>query len=110
MYMYQTFGERSRRSLLGGANRSRVVIFYPMSASISLFCNVLLDPLNPRAADDLALISRAPASIFQLSTKQPSRKEMAQYDSLIRFIAELSRLASQAIQNAHAESLNHRDN
>lgn len=75
-----------------------MVIFYPMSASISLFCNILLDPLNPRAADDLALISRAPASIFQLSTKRPSQKEMNQYHALIRFIAELSRLANRAIQ------------
>jgi hypothetical protein len=85
------------------ANQQRVVIVFPLSASISLFCNILLNPHSSEAAGDLALMSRAPASIFQLSTKQPSRKELTQYYALVRFTTELSRLANQAIGLAHGE-------
>ncbi|KOC14599.1 hypothetical protein AFLA70_521g000751 [Aspergillus flavus AF70] len=78
-----------------------VVIVFPLSASISLFCNILLNPLGPEVTEDLDLMSRAPASIFQLSTKRPSQNELTQYHALVRFTTELSRLANRAIANAH---------
>lgn len=79
---------------------ARLVVFYPMSAVLTLFCNILLNPLAPTAPDDLELLIRAPALIRGLPIRHLTANEVMHIKHIDDFVAELSRLAKRAITNS----------
>ncbi|KFY84563.1 hypothetical protein V498_07806 [Pseudogymnoascus sp. VKM F-4517 (FW-2822)] len=85
-----------------------MILFYPMSALLTIFCNILHKPLDPQAAQDLELINRAPDLIKGMPIPQPNRNELFHINLVDEFIAELSRLGKCAISKAKEENLNHR--
>ncbi|KAK9357276.1 hypothetical protein V1504DRAFT_442903 [Lipomyces starkeyi] len=81
-----------------------MILFYPMSAILTIFCNILLNPLDPRAAEDLELIYRAPDLIKRMPLRQLSLNELKHINLVDDFVAEMSRLAQCAIIKAREEN------
>ncbi|KAK4198663.1 putative transcription factor [Triangularia verruculosa] len=77
-----------------------MMLFYPMSAVLTIFCSILLDPLGPQAADDVVLLNSAPEMIKNMRIKQIAKNEMLQLKLVEEFITELSRLSQCAIVEA----------
>ncbi|KAK0702537.1 hypothetical protein B0T21DRAFT_342395 [Apiosordaria backusii] len=77
-----------------------MMLFYPMSAVLTIFCSVLLDPLGPQAADDVALLNSTPEMVKNMRIKQVAKNEMLQLKLLEEFITELSRLSRCAVVEA----------
>ncbi|KFY80980.1 hypothetical protein V499_00222 [Pseudogymnoascus sp. VKM F-103] len=84
-----------------------MILFYPMSALLTIFCNILLNPLDPQAAQDLELISKAPDLIKGMPIRQPTMDELFHINLVDEFIAELRRLGKCAISKAKQENLDH---
>ncbi|KAJ9399508.1 transcriptional regulator family: Fungal Specific TF [Paecilomyces variotii] len=80
-----------------------VVLFYPMSAFLTIFCHVLLHPLHPQAAKDVELLNKAPVFVRGLFRRQISVKELIHLKVITEFVAELGRLAKCAIEKACSE-------
>lgn len=76
---------------------SRLVVFYPMSATLTLFCNILLDPCDAQAEDDLDLLCTIPSLIMSIKKSPLTAKEQAYFQEVNEFFAELTRLARCAI-------------
>ncbi|KAI3326263.1 hypothetical protein HD806DRAFT_441650 [Xylariaceae sp. AK1471] len=82
---------------------SWTIIFYPISAVVTIFCNILWDPLHPRAQDDLDLLSGC-QELFRCKWRRcMTENEMIHLKSANDFLAELSRLAQRAISKARHE-------
>ncbi|KAI9151535.1 ABC-transporter-regulating transcription factor [Paramyrothecium foliicola] len=78
-----------------------VVVFYPMSAMLAIFCSVLLDPLDPQAAKDLAEIAAIPEVLRKLRQRGGTTREDAFLDMVEELCAELVRLGnSQLLRQA----------
>jgi hypothetical protein len=77
-----------------------MVVFYPMSAVLILFCNVLLNPLCPQAKQDIRLLNTAPELIRAIRTRRLTPRDNLSMTLIEGFIAELSRLGDCAIQKA----------
>ncbi|UPL04254.1 hypothetical protein LCI18_015188 [Fusarium solani-melongenae] len=74
-----------------------LIIFYPISALLTIFCNILANPLDPQAKPDIELL-RATAQLI----KAMPRRRLALYgtrriDSIIAFVDELIQLGNSAI-------------
>lgn len=80
-----------------------MVIFYPMSAMITIFCNLLLYPLNDKAQRDLELLKEAPELIRGIRIRRMTLNEVIHMKMIEDFVAELVRLGSCAIQKARSE-------
>lgn len=79
-----------------------MVVFYPMTAASSLFLNILIDPYNPRARDDLALLDSVPELIKSIRLRRLTQSEMLHLKMVDDFLAELIRLGRSAIEYAHS--------
>ncbi|KAK4183344.1 putative transcription factor [Podospora australis] len=77
-----------------------MMLFYPVSAILTLFCSILLDPLGPQAQDDLELLDSAPHLIRGIRVRQLTENEMLHLKLVDEFVSELSRLANCAIREA----------
>lgn len=82
----------------------RTIVFYPMSAVVTIFCNILWDPLHPRAQADLDLLNAAPDLIRTIRRRRMTENEMLHLRVADDFLAELARLARSAIAKAHQEA------
>lgn len=80
-----------------------MVIFYPMSAVLTIFCNILLNPLSPQAEDDLELLKTAPRLIKNIRIRRLTMNEIMHIKLIEEFVAELIRLGSCAIQKARLD-------
>ena len=77
---------------------TRIFYFYPLSAFISLFFNLLRSPCNEYAELDLELI-RTASDIIKKMPKSKSTPDEATYLGRIdRFRAEVARLAECAVE------------
>lgn len=83
--------------------RHRTLIFYPMSAVTTIFCNILWDPLNPRSQQDLALLDAAPEFIRRIRWRRMTESEMQHLRVADDFLAELARLGKHAMDKARQE-------
>jgi hypothetical protein len=74
-----------------------------MSAVVTIFCNILWDPLHPRAQDDLALLEAAPELIRGIRRRRMTENEMVHLRVADDFLAELIRLGKHAITKARQD-------
>ncbi|PWY70919.1 Zn(II)2Cys6 transcription factor [Aspergillus heteromorphus CBS 117.55] len=80
------------------------LIFYPMSALLAIFCNILQNPSDPQATKDLGLLKTAMSMMERIFLRQPSSvNEIVHIKLVADFVAELYRLASCAIEKAWSE-------
>ncbi|KAJ9133264.1 C6 transcription factor (Fungal specific transcription factor) [Pleurostoma richardsiae] len=82
-----------------------MIIFYPLSAVLTIFCNVLLKPLDPRAEQDLELLNSALELVKRMRTSKLTPDEEAHMAMVDGFIAELTRLGTCAVQKARQEQV-----
>lgn len=78
----------------------RYFVLYPMSASLTIFCNILTTPLNPQAGSDLELLQKVPRLIRDLSTAPLGPIDGIRIRQVEQFIEDLIRLARSAVTNA----------
>lgn len=87
------------------ANVTRMVVFYPMSAILTIFCNLLLDPLNAKAGEDMELLQSVPKLIEGMRNRRLTAYEVAHVKMIDEFVLELTRLGTSAIAKAKREQL-----
>ncbi|KAI0120592.1 fungal-specific transcription factor [Xylariales sp. AK1849] len=78
-----------------------IVLFYPMSAVLTVFCNLLLNPLCSRAQEDLELLKVTPELIKAIRIRRLTPREAIHMTMIEDFVAELTRLGACAITKAH---------
>jgi len=81
----------------------RAVIFYPMSALVTIFCSILQTPLDPRSRDDLDRMKMAAVMMARIFSKRLPEGEAVHFKLVADFVAELTRLAECAIDKAWRE-------
>jgi hypothetical protein len=74
--------------------------FYPMMAAVTIFCNLLLDPLSPQAKADVALLDTVPELVRGIRVLQVTAKQAAYFKNVDYFGAELTRLGNRSIIKA----------
>lgn len=84
-------------------NLSRTLIFYPVSALLTIFCSILQNPLDPRSRDDLDRLNMATVMIERIFTRKLPENEVVHFKLVADFVAELKRLAECAIDKAWRE-------
>lgn len=81
----------------------RTLIFYPISALLTIFCSILQNPLDPRSRDDMGLLRVATVMMRRIFTRKLPENEVAQFKLVADFVVELKRLAECAIDKAWHE-------
>ncbi|GAB1208407.1 hypothetical protein APSETT445_007155 [Aspergillus pseudonomiae] len=80
------------------------LIFYPMSALLAIFCNILQNPSDPQATKDVRLLRTATGMMERLFSRQPfAVAEIVHIKLVADFVSELYRLATCAIEKAWNE-------
>ncbi|KAL3436209.1 hypothetical protein BDV09DRAFT_184381 [Aspergillus tetrazonus] len=80
------------------------LIFYPMSALLAIFCNILQNPADPQASKDLALLKSATGMLERVFLRQAySVNELMHVKLVADFVNELCRLATCAMDKAWKE-------
>lgn len=82
---------------------ARFFILYPIFASLTIFCNILLSPLNPEAEGDTQLLETVPGLIKGMRIRPMDIGERERCEQVERFIFELIRLAKCATAKAQRE-------
>lgn len=77
-----------------------LVLFYPITALMSLFCNILQNPNEPSTSYDLSLLRGVPQLISSLPVKNLGAEELLHIEQIEHCVEELSRVARCAIENA----------
>ncbi|UNI23910.1 hypothetical protein JDV02_009701 [Purpureocillium takamizusanense] len=80
-----------------------VFIFYPVSALMTIFFNILRNPQGEDAIHDVELLSTASHVIRSMPLHKETAYEMAYLRRMDQFVAELSRLAQCAITRTQGE-------
>ncbi|KAL4924192.1 putative C6 transcription factor [Aspergillus undulatus] len=80
------------------------LIFYPMSALLAIFCNILTNPAEPQASKDLSLLKSATGMLERVFLRQAySVNELVHVKLVADFVNELCRLATCAMDKAWRE-------
>ena len=77
----------------------RALMFYPMSACLMIFGNLILSPLDPRTAEDLTLLDSTASLIRGL----PTHSRSVHMKRLVDLVTELSGLAKLAVSEARTD-------
>lgn len=83
----------------------RILVFYPLSAVITLFCNILRDPLHQQARLDLELLSLAAGVIKSMPFRTVTHYEGLQVTAVEDAVLEAARLGQCAITKANSEDV-----
>ncbi|KAJ5375840.1 transcriptional regulator family: Fungal Specific TF [Penicillium concentricum] len=79
------------------------LIFYPMSALLTIFCSILQNPLDPHSREDLGRLNVATVMMERIFSRKLPSSELVHFKLVGDFILELKRLAECAIDKAWAE-------
>ncbi|KAJ5505163.1 hypothetical protein N7463_008037 [Penicillium fimorum] len=79
------------------------LIFYPISALLTIFCNILQNPLDPHSREDLDRLHVATVMMERIFLRKLPSSELVHFKLVGDFIVELERLAECAIDKAWAE-------
>ncbi|KAJ1323301.1 proline utilization trans-activator [Microdochium nivale] len=80
-----------------------LILFYPISAVLTIFCHVLCNPTDPRARADLELLGRCPRVIRNMRARRLEVSEIIHAEAVEDFVGELVRLGACAIAKAERE-------
>ncbi|KAF9875054.1 C6 transcription factor [Colletotrichum karsti] len=80
-----------------------MVVFYPMSAILTIFCNLLHEPLNSQAEEDIELLKSVPKLIEGMRNRRLTPHEVSHVNMIDAFVGELTRLGNCAIAKARSE-------
>ncbi|KAJ5973117.1 transcriptional regulator family: Fungal Specific TF [Penicillium vulpinum] len=79
------------------------LIFYPISALLTIFCSILQNPLDPHSREDLGRLNVATVMMERIFSRKLPESELVHFKLVADFIVELKRLAECAIDKAWAE-------
>ena len=84
----------------------RVFIFYPVSALVTLFFNLVRDPQHEYAKHDIELLRAASEIIGGMPIQQvrPPTQETEYLRKMLLFLSELDRLCTHAIARSSGEN------
>lgn len=82
---------------------TRVILFYPISAITTIFCNILLNPLATQAKEDIDLLSSAIDLVRKLPLRKLTTHEIVHIKMVNDYISELVRLSKCAISKAERQ-------
>ncbi|KAL8388769.1 hypothetical protein RB595_008911 [Gaeumannomyces hyphopodioides] len=83
-----------------------MLFFYPMSAMLTIFCNVLLMPLDPEVKDDVALLESVLELVDEMGqSRRLTPNEVIHLCIMNEFVSELVRLARCAMSKAAREAV-----
>ncbi|KAB8255043.1 hypothetical protein BDV32DRAFT_154633 [Aspergillus pseudonomiae] len=81
------------------------LLFYPMSAMLTIFCNLLENPRSESAASDTQLLTVTEHTTERVFLRQISRADKAAHlQAITGFISSLRDLAQQAVRQATKET------
>ncbi|KAJ6197855.1 fungal-specific transcription factor domain-containing protein [Bipolaris maydis] len=87
-----------------------MVLYYPMSALLTLFYGILHRPLAPQSHKDLELLRSVPSMIRRIPISRWMEKAVRQIQAVDELVAELTTLGQSAIDKATRETETRRDN
>ena len=82
---------------------SRMLNYYCVSASVTMFCNTLFEPLSEHARDDVDLLSALPELVRDIRLQMLTQREVLYLRMLDAFVSELTRIADLTIKKAVRE-------
>lgn len=101
-------GENNQFTSTGYLNTNitctRVFIFYPVSALLSIFFNILRNPRHEYAAHDMELLTLATKVIRSMPILRVTTHEVEYLRKMDAFVEELGRLSQAAIAKAQNEN------
>ncbi|KAH6888188.1 fungal-specific transcription factor domain-containing protein [Thelonectria olida] len=80
-----------------------IIVFYPTAAIMTIFLNILKNPLEPQAKLDLDLLSSATDLVRSMPVRRLTLYEIGHIKMVNEFVAELIRLGNCAILKADIE-------
>ena len=78
----------------------RLILYFPVSALVTLFANILQNPQEPRARADLRLMNRVVSFLSMLSTEE----ENGGVRRMLGVCSEFERIANVVLDKAETES------
>lgn len=84
-------------------SKNRVVIFYAITAVLTLFCNILSDPLDPDNDQDIDLLQNVPSLIRKIPIRKFTIGEVVHLKFLDGFTAELAGIGASAMSKAQQD-------
>lgn len=81
-----------------------MILYYPMSALLTLFYSVLHRPLDPQSPKDIELCRSMLTTIRKLPMRRLARNEAMHIQLIDELVEELTRLGWCAIEKAQRES------
>ncbi|KAH7310276.1 hypothetical protein BKA65DRAFT_164985 [Rhexocercosporidium sp. MPI-PUGE-AT-0058] len=82
----------------------RYINFYPMSAFLTLFCNMLRKPLHASVQGDLKLLEEGPVRLRQVMEFHQPSNDAVHVLQFVEFLVLLGSLARSAMEKARCES------
>ena len=82
---------------------TRLVLFYPFSASITLLCNILDNPALPSAINDYELLRSVPEILRGMSMHDLDAEELVHRDHIESVVNDLILAAQCAISTGGGE-------
>ncbi|KAH8671688.1 hypothetical protein BX600DRAFT_459547 [Xylariales sp. PMI_506] len=82
-----------------------MVLFYPMSAILTVFFSILLDPLHAQVEEDIEIIRSVPTFLNRIRVGRLTPGEILHGRLIEEFIVELIRLGTCAIQKARNDAM-----
>lgn len=83
------------------ANRGRLILYYPISALVTLFANILQNPQDARARSDLKLMKSVVDFLTTLSSED--RESLAHFKRMLHICSEFERIGRIALEKAEKE-------
>ena len=81
-------------------DNSRFAVFYPTSAIMTLFLNILMYPLDPQAQLDIELLAGAADIVRSMPVRRMTAHKISHIKIVNEFILETIKLANCAISKA----------
>lgn len=83
----------------------RIIIYYPITAILALFSNIISNPLDENTLEDLEILQDAPSLFRSIPIRKLRLAELTHLRFLDAFTMELARLSRLAIETATGTAL-----
>lgn len=81
-----------------------MILYYPMSALLTVFYGILHRPLDPKSVQDLELLSSVPSMIRMIPMSRLTKNETNQIQLIDELVDSLTTLGRSAINKALNEA------
>jgi hypothetical protein len=82
-----------------------MILYYPMSAILTLFYSMIHRPLDPRSIQDIRLLNRVPAMIREIPRRCLTKNETDQIELIDQLVEQFTILGRHAIEKAVNEEI-----